>query len=399
MAMDCGLIHGSSRTTCNGPSYARQERKVNISLIPNAGLSDKFSVVSCFMCGVGLLYCGYMKIGLWPWRVMDRTRSDAGVAGLLRFGFLFFLCVAMGLSSASAVPALAQPAQSQAVVAQLGEPQLAQSQTQKQKLVAQSAEPVQAHSQTLVAEPRSARSQVLVAQAQSGASSPASASGQSPSTPGSLLGSSVPDLQHRAVDIESSQPDPHEQYLLGGGDEINVTVAGRPELSGVQVVGPDGRITLPLVGSVDVGEKSRDEASMAIDDALSKYYSGKVASTVQVTHYGSNHILLLGAVEHPGLIEFDQPPSLLEALTKGGSSTAGKSVGTPKRCIVYRGSNQVMNVNISERLDGQKALNDIRLRRNDIVYVPANQQSTISVLGEVSHPGAVDLSPEMTLVR
>jgi polysaccharide export outer membrane protein len=225
---------------------------------------------------------------------------------------------------------------------------------------------------------------------------------QTPLVPGSgapsSLGNSYADLQRRGVDIESSQPDIHEQYLLGGGDEISVMVTGRPELSGNHIVGPDGRITMPMVGSVDLGEKSRDEAAVAIDDALGKYYSGKVFSTVQVTKYGSNHILLLGAVEHAGVIPFDQPPTLLEAITRGGSLSGSKNAGgTPKRCIVFRGKDQVMNVNISDRLDGQKALNDIRLRRNDIVYVPANQESLISVLGEVNHPGPVELTPRTTL--
>lgn len=225
---------------------------------------------------------------------------------------------------------------------------------------------------------------------------PLTPSGAAPAS--SSLGNSYPDLQHRGVDIESSQPDVHEQYLLGGGDEILVTVTGRPELSGMHIVGPDGRITLPMVGPIDLGEKSREEASASIDAALGKYYSGKVSSTVQVTKYGSNHILLLGAIEHAGVINFDQPPTLLEAITRGGALSGDKTGGTPRRCIVFRGQNQVMNVNISDRLDGQKALNDIRLRRNDIVYVPANQESLISVLGEVVRPGPVELTSRATLV-
>ena len=52
--------------------------------------------------------------------------------------------------------------------------------------------------------------------------------------------------------------------LLGPGDEIAVSVAGRPELSGSHIVGPDGRITLPVVGTVVVGEKSRDDAAQAV---------------------------------------------------------------------------------------------------------------------------------------
>lgn len=208
-----------------------------------------------------------------------------------------------------------------------------------------------------------------------------------------------PALQRHPIDIENAQPDAHEEYTLGGGDEIVVSVAGRPELSGNHTVGPDGRITLPVVGTVLVGEKSRDDAAHAIDEALSKYYSGSMTSTVQVTKYGSNHILLLGAIEKPGVITFDQPPTLLEAITRGGPViNPDKSVQTARKCIIYRGENQVMNVNISERFDGTRALNDIRLRRNDIIYIPENQESLVSVLGEVRTPGPVRLDQKSNLV-
>jgi len=206
-------------------------------------------------------------------------------------------------------------------------------------------------------------------------------------------------LQRRPLDIENNQPDPHEEYTLGPGDTIIVDVAGRPELSGTHVVGPDGRITLPAVGSVLVGDKSRDDAARAIDDVLAKYYTGTMTSTVQVSKYGSNHILLLGAIDKPGLIEFDDPPTLLEAITLGGHvASPDKTLQSPRRCIIYRGDTQVMNVNISDRFDGQKALNDIRLRRNDIVYIPEHQESVVSVLGEVTRPGPEPLVQSTTLI-
>ena len=151
--------------------------------------------------------------------------------------------------------------------------------------------------------------------AQAGAQADGQAASQAAPTATTPQGSG---LQRHPLDFESSQPTEHEEYLLGGGDDVIVSVAGRPELSGPHVVGPDGRITMPVIGTVDIGEKSRDDAAKAIDAALSKYYSGEMSSTVQVTKYGSNHILLLGAIANPGVITFDQPPTLLEAVTRGG---------------------------------------------------------------------------------
>ncbi len=205
-------------------------------------------------------------------------------------------------------------------------------------------------------------------------------------------------LQRHPLDFEASQPSADEEYLLGGGDDIIVTVSGRPELSGPHVIGPDGRITMPVIGTVNIGEKSRDDAAKIIDTALSKYYSGEMSSTVQVTKYGSNHILLLGSIEKPGVITFDQPPTLLEAVTRAGLVyNADKTTQMARKCVIYRGDDKVMNVNLSERFDSKRALNNIRLRRNDIVYFPEDQASLVSVLGEVTHPGPVRLANNSTL--
>ena len=221
------------------------------------------------------------------------------------------------------------------------------------------------------------------------------------STPASVdgTGTTEQNLQRRPLDIASSQSNAHEEYLIGAGDEIMVTVAGRPELSGSHTIGPDGRITLPVVGSVEVGELSRDDAARSINASLSKDYTGSLSSVVQVTKYGSNHILILGAVEHPGVVTFDQPPSLMEAITRGGSLVnADRTVQMPKKCVIYRGDDKVLNVDISDRFASNKALVDVRLRRNDIVYFPENQESLISVIGEVLRPGPERLTPATTVI-
>src|SRR5262245_44304639 len=67
---------------------------------------------------------------------------------------------------------------------------------------------------------------------------------------------------------------PQEPYRLGAGDQVNIQVGEKPELSGLQVVGPDGVLSVPLVGSVSVTGMTRDEAAKAIREPLSKLYTG-----------------------------------------------------------------------------------------------------------------------------
>jgi polysaccharide export outer membrane protein len=198
--------------------------------------------------------------------------------------------------------------------------------------------------------------------------------------------------------LRDFEPAADEAYRLGKGDEITVDFAGRPEMQAKLVVGPDGRITLPLAGDLTLSGLTRPEAAKAIDSALAAYYSN-LSAQVTVTKYTANHVLLLGAVEHPGMIAFDGTPTLIEALTRGGMTMdKDRNVAVPEQCAIYRGQNQVVWVQLKKMLESGNALADLRLRRDDVIYVPDLSTRFVSVLGEVSRPGAVTLTSATTLV-
>lgn len=207
--------------------------------------------------------------------------------------------------------------------------------------------------------------------------------------------------------LRAFEPPAGEEYELGPGDEITLDFAGRTEMGGKRTVGPDGRITLPLAGSVLLADKTRQQSSEAILAALKPYYSN-LSVTVSVDKYNSNRILLLGAVEKPGILLFDTTPTLLEVVTRGGV-LGGAPVGfgdaqekrprIPERCVIYRGSDKVLFVDLKGLLDSGSPLADLRLRRDDVVYVPSVMDRYVSVLGQVQHPGAFQLETNTTLPK
>lgn len=197
--------------------------------------------------------------------------------------------------------------------------------------------------------------------------------------------------------MEAFEPPSDAEYVLGPGDEIVLDVPGHAELAGKHTVGPDGRITLPIAGTVDVGDKTRLGASQAIKEALTPYYTD-LSVTLGIDKYGSNHITILGNVKNPGVLYFDSTPTLLEAISRGGlAANATSKDGIPDHCVIYRGNDQSVTVDLRSLLQNGNGLANMRLRRNDIVFVPPQKDEFISVMGEVQHPGAVALSPEMTL--
>jgi polysaccharide export outer membrane protein len=207
-----------------------------------------------------------------------------------------------------------------------------------------------------------------------------------------------PQLQPNPLDaLRNLEPQPNEEYRLGKGDEITVDFAGRPDLQAKLVVGPDGRISLPLAGDILLDGLTRGDASKAISAALASYYNN-LAVQVTVTKYTANRVLVLGAVTNPGEVTFEGTPTLLEALTRSGLSTGpNKPAAIPERCAIYRGSNQVVWVQLRELVESGNPLADLRLRRDDVIFVPSNSERFVSVLGEVQHPGAVPLTTNSTL--
>lgn len=191
-----------------------------------------------------------------------------------------------------------------------------------------------------------------------------------------------------------------EEYQLGAGDKIKVEVWGRPELSGPRIVGPDGRITVPVIGSVAVQGLTADDAAQAVTRALSHAYRD-VTATVSIEQYTANRVLVLGRVSNPGVVEFDTRPTLLEAITKAGSLPVG-GIGADKaaltRCAVFRGRDKVVWIDLKSLLTGRNLALNLRLKRDDVVYLPDASDQLVYVLGEVHKPGAYTLTPDMSVL-
>jgi polysaccharide export outer membrane protein len=200
-----------------------------------------------------------------------------------------------------------------------------------------------------------------------------------------------------------------QEYTIGAGDEIDIQVPTQSDLQGHHVVGPDGRITLPLAGPMKVSGMTREAAAAAMAKAWTQFYSN-VSVTVQVTKYSSNRIVVVGRVSSPGPLYFDTAPTLLEALAKSGAYSPRPADGTINpvtktgspaamisRCAIYRGTEQVLWVDMQDLFASGSGV-DLHLRRDDVVFVPDEQEALVSVLGQVLHPGAFRLTSDTRLV-
>jgi polysaccharide export outer membrane protein len=186
-------------------------------------------------------------------------------------------------------------------------------------------------------------------------------------------------------------------YVFGPGDEVSVDVWGHEELSGKHVIGPDGKITVPIAGVVQIADLDREAAHKVIQAALAKFYAD-LSVTLRVERYTSYRVFVLGRVGTPGALQFESQPTLLDVVTRAsGMPITGGEKAEPGRCAIIR-RDQMVWVDLKRILtDGDLGLN-IRLARNDLIYMPDATDRTVYVLGEVKRPGPFRLTPDMTLV-
>lgn len=185
-------------------------------------------------------------------------------------------------------------------------------------------------------------------------------------------------------------------YLIGRGDVINVNVAGRQEVSGKQVVGPDGKIALPLVGEVTVADQSRESVRQQLEKELRAYYSHPLVS-LSIDEYVSNQVTVLGRVERAGMQKFPHPPTLAEVLAGAGAMPILDKQATLTRCAIMRGRDKLIWVDLKSLLNGDPAYN-IRMKKGDIVFIPDSADTAVYIMGQVIKPGSYRLTPRMTLL-
>jgi len=185
-------------------------------------------------------------------------------------------------------------------------------------------------------------------------------------------------------------------YLFGSGDILRIDVAGRPEVSTKQVIGPDGIITIPLVGDVFVNGMTREEAHAVIRKRLLEYFTDP-RLTLAVEEYTSNQVTVLGRVAAAGRQRFAYPPTLAEVLANAGALPILDKQATLTRCAIMRGREKLIWVDLKALLNGDPAYN-IRMKKGDIIFIPDSSDTSIYVMGSVVKPGSYRLTPRMTIL-
>ena len=110
-------------------------------------------------------------------------------------------------------------------------------------------------------------------------------------------------------------------FVLGPADEIEISVWEEPALSATLIVRPDGRISLPLIGSVLVAGLTPEEVEVELRNQLLTKLTEPIVVVI-VREFNSAQVSVLGEVQRPGRFPLDQKLSVLDVIAAaGGFST------------------------------------------------------------------------------
>ena len=188
----------------------------------------------------------------------------------------------------------------------------------------------------------------------------------------------VPLAAHTAPAADMT-PNDAAMYMLNGGDVLNIQVFDNPELSspkegGVEtnpyVVRPDGYFAMPLIGDINVNNKSTFDVTNEITARLSEYLKNPIV-TINIMKEGSTRVYVLGEVKRQGLYELNKKHNLLDAISSAGGFT---QFSAKKNVFVIRSGSQepVLKVNVKQRMKGKNPSSNIPLYEGDCVFFTSN---------------------------
>ncbi|MDO8989448.1 MAG: polysaccharide biosynthesis/export family protein [Sideroxyarcus sp.] len=158
-------------------------------------------------------------------------------------------------------------------------------------------------------------------------------------------------------------------YQLHQGDKLLISVWREDTLQREVVVLPDGSITFPLIGRVEVAGLSTPEVEQSITAKLKKYFPEPIV-TVVITGIEGNRAFVTGKVMHPGPLTINGPTTVLQAISIAGGFDKFADESSIKVIRAKPGGQEILPVNYKDIISGKNVSTNIQLKAGDTLVVP-----------------------------
>lgn len=189
-----------------------------------------------------------------------------------------------------------------------------------------------------------------------------------------------------------------QDYILGEGDVLTVSVYDQPDLTSVVRISGDGMITLPLIGQVHATAQSVDQLSEIIENRLADGYLIHPQVSIFIEEFRNLKATILGGVRSPGLYELEGQTTLLELISKAGGLIEDSS----NEAIIRRHDSsleaqEVITINLNELMEQGQLSQNISILNGDNIFIP--KKKVFYVTGEVKSPDSYTYEKGLTVIQ
>ena len=189
----------------------------------------------------------------------------------------------------------------------------------------------------------------------------------------------------------------NNDYRMGTGDVLRITVYGQPDLATEARIGESGSITFPLIGEVKLVGSTPSQGEAEIVRRLKK--GGFILDpnvNLNIVQYRSQQISVLGRVNRPGQHTLEKISRVSDALAlAGGIVIDGADTITLVR--ERNGKTEYRDIDVIALFkEGGETSNEV-VSDGDIINVA--KQPMFYIYGEVQRPGSFRLEQNMTVAQ
>lgn len=176
-------------------------------------------------------------------------------------------------------------------------------------------------------------------------------------------------------------------YILGSGDQLDVTLRGQENSEFIVTIDRDGRVTLPKLAPVSAAGRSLNDVRQDILNAIHKAYMS-TQGYVTVAQIRQVSVLVVGQVNNPGQQTLTGLSTILDALNLAGGI---KKTGSLRNVVIIR-NGRPFRLDLYTILMAHRTSPDLTVAQGDRIIVPSIGP-TVAVAGNVRRPGIYELPP------
>jgi len=176
----------------------------------------------------------------------------------------------------------------------------------------------------------------------------------------------------QAIELAAPSSTQRPDYILQPFDLVQVVVFQEPDLERKVRLSEESKLTLPLIGTVDLKGMTIRKAQDLIRDLYNKDYLVDPQINITVMEYAKETVNVLGSVNTPGsiLIPPEQPLNLLDAITRaGGFNRLADRKHVKLTRIGDDGKTATSIINVDDIIQSTAGGDQWVLRKGDVIFV------------------------------